>query len=80
MIPAMVDKPQWPKASHGFFLHPPLLKATAGRRRNERFKGFTDKKVKKRQHKCPICLGYGHHLHKCKKGNPDDIEAMMAIR
>ncbi|RLN05247.1 hypothetical protein C2845_PM13G08310 [Panicum miliaceum] len=32
------------------------------------------------QHKCPICQDFGHHWHKCKKGNPDDIAAMMEIR
>ncbi|KAJ1268342.1 hypothetical protein BS78_07G127600 [Paspalum vaginatum] len=35
---------------------------------------------KKRQHQCPICKDYGHHWHNCKKGNPDDIAAMMAMR
>jgi hypothetical protein len=34
LIPAIQDKSQWPKASHGFFMHPPLLKVTASRRRN----------------------------------------------
>lgn len=28
----------------------------------------------------PICKDYGHHWHKCKKGDPDDIAAMMAAR
>ena len=31
LIPAMEDKRQWPASSHGFFMHPPLLKATTGR-------------------------------------------------
>ncbi|CAN6195947.1 unnamed protein product, partial [Urochloa humidicola] len=66
--------------SHDFFMHPPLLKATAGRRKNERHKGGSEKKKKKGQHKCPICTDYGHHWHNCKRGNPDDIAAMTAER
>ena len=80
LIPAMPDKTQWPKATHGFFMYPPLLKPTSGRRRNQRFKGCTDKNKKKRQHKCPICLEVGHHWHTCKKGNPEDKKALAALR
>lgn len=83
LIPALPDKSQWPKSSHGFFMHPPLLKATAGRRKNERYKGCTEGGAKKRpkgQHKCPICKDYGHHWQNCKRGDPEDIAAMMAIR
>uniref|UniRef100_A0A0A9D1C1 Uncharacterized protein n=1 Tax=Arundo donax TaxID=35708 RepID=A0A0A9D1C1_ARUDO len=77
----MPNKTRWPKANYGFFLHPLLLRATAGRRRNERYKSCTDKKKQKGgQRKCPICTGYGHHWYNCKKGNPKDIEAMMAVR
>jgi hypothetical protein len=39
-------------------MHPPLLKATAGRPKTERYKGCSEKK-KKGQHKCPICETYG---------------------
>jgi len=35
LVPAMEDKSQWPQSCHGFFMHPPLLKATAGRRKTE---------------------------------------------
>ena len=80
LIPAMPDKTQWPKSDHGFFMHPPLLKATAGRPKTERYKGCSEKKRKSGKHLCPICKDYGHHWHKCKKGNPDDIVAMMAVR
>ncbi|XP_051227465.2 uncharacterized protein [Lolium perenne] len=80
LIPAMPDKSQWPKSDHGFFMHPPLLKATAGRPKTERYKGCGDKKSKRGKHLCPICKDYGHHWHNCKKGNPDDIAAMMAVR
>ncbi|PVH63027.1 hypothetical protein PAHAL_3G456200 [Panicum hallii] len=48
-------------------MHPPLLKATAGRRKNERYKGCTNKKGNKGKHKYHICTDYGHHWHKCKK-------------
>jgi len=61
-------------------MHPPLLKATAGRRKTERYKGCTKKTKKKGQHKCPICTGYGHHWQNCKKGNLEDIAAMLAVR
>jgi len=80
LIPAMIDKTQWPKSSHGFFMHPPLLTPVAGRPKTERHKGGTEKKKRKGQHQCPICLDYGHHWHNCKKGNPADIEAMKAVR
>ncbi|WVZ72592.1 hypothetical protein U9M48_021025 [Paspalum notatum var. saurae] len=80
LIPAMPDKSQWPKSTHGFHLYPPLLKATAGRPKTERYKGCSENKKKKGMHQCPICKDYGHHWHRCKKGNPEDIAAMMAIR
>ena len=31
-IPAMTDKSQWQQSDHGFFMHPPLVNAVAGRR------------------------------------------------
>jgi len=80
VIPAMVDKSQWPKSDHGFFMHPPLLKATAGGPKSERYKGCTEKKGNEGKHKSPICKDYGHHWHKCKKGNPEDISTLMAVR
>ncbi|KAM3255359.1 hypothetical protein ACQJBY_048590 [Aegilops geniculata] len=80
LIPAMCDKTQWPKSNHGFFMHPPLLKVVAGRPQTERHKGCSEKKRKSGQHLCPICKEYGHHWHKCKKGNKDDIAALMELR
>ncbi|KAM0898597.1 hypothetical protein ACQ4PT_021779 [Festuca glaucescens] len=80
LIPAMPDKNQWPESDHGFFMHPPLLKATAGRPKTERYKGCSEKKRKSGKHLCPICKDYGHHWHNCKKGNPEDIAAMLAVR
>jgi hypothetical protein len=47
LIPAMPDKSQWPKSTHGFFMHPPLLKPVAGRPKTERHKGNGDKKKRK---------------------------------
>ncbi|XP_066320176.1 uncharacterized protein [Miscanthus floridulus] len=32
LIPAMPDKFQWPQSDHGYFMHPPLIKSTSGRR------------------------------------------------
>ncbi|KAM0838195.1 hypothetical protein ACQ4PT_061129 [Festuca glaucescens] len=80
LIPAMPDKTQWPKSDHGFFMHPPLLKPTAGRPKTERYKGCGETKNKKGKHLCPICKDYGHHWHNCKKGNPEDIAAMLTVR
>ncbi|KAK1630606.1 hypothetical protein QYE76_004921 [Lolium multiflorum] len=57
-----------------------MEEATAGRPKTERYKGCGDKKSKRGKHLCPICKDYGHHWHNCKKGNPDDIAAMMAVR
>ena len=58
-IPAMPDKSQWPKSTHEFFMHPPLLKTVAGRPKTERYKGSGEKKKRK---KCHICLDFGHHV------------------
>uniref|UniRef100_A0A8R7UU46 Transposase MuDR plant domain-containing protein n=1 Tax=Triticum urartu TaxID=4572 RepID=A0A8R7UU46_TRIUA len=44
------------------------------------YMGCSEKKRKSGQHLCPICKDYGHHWHKCKKGNPDDIAAILAVR
>jgi hypothetical protein len=60
MISAMTDNRQWTECTHGFFMHPPLLKATTSRPKTKRYKGCSEKK-KKGQHKCPICETYGHH-------------------
>jgi hypothetical protein len=47
LILAMTDKTQWPKSSHGFFIHPPLLTPIASKTKTERHKGGTEKKKKK---------------------------------
>ena len=59
-IPAIPDKSMWSKAEHGFFMHPPLLKPTAGRRRQKRYSGAVEGSSKgaKGRHKCQQ---YGHH-------------------
>ena len=56
------------------------LRMIAGRPKIERHKGNGDKKIRKGQHMCPICEGYGYHWHNCKKDKPEDIEAMKVIR
>jgi hypothetical protein len=61
-------------------MHPPLLTTGAGRPQVERLKGNVKKKGIKCQHKCPIFLDYGHLWHNCKKGKPEDIEAMKLKR
>jgi hypothetical protein len=33
-ILSIPDKSMWPDATHEFFMHPPLLKSTVGRRKN----------------------------------------------
>lgn len=70
-IPAIPDKSMWPKSDHGFFMHPPLLKSTAGRRSQTRFRGGAEggNKGKKGRHQCPSCHEYGHHWYTCKDGD-----------
>jgi len=84
LIPAMPDKSQWPESNHGFFMYPPLLKATGGRRHTQRFKGSTEAGSsttrKKGSHQCPICKGYGHRWYNCKNGDPEDITAMQGVK
>lgn len=84
LIPALTDKAQWKQSDHDFFMHPPLLKSTAGRRKNQRFKGCTESTGsttrKKGQHRCDVCKGYGHRWYTCKEGNPDDKAALLAER
>ncbi|KAG2585923.1 uncharacterized protein LOC120672146 [Panicum virgatum] len=71
----------WPKATHGFFMHPPLLKSTAGGRRKNRMKSAMEGgNSRKKKHRCPICQELGHHWYICKNGNPEDIAAMEAVR
>ncbi|CAO2161658.1 unnamed protein product, partial [Urochloa humidicola] len=54
---------------------------TAGRRKETRFKAATEGgNGNKGRHECPICHDYGHHWYTCKKGNPEDIKAMLADR
>ena len=86
-VPSIPDKSCWPKVTHGFFMHPPLLKSTAGRHKN-RMKsameggsgGTGSKETGKRRHKCPICKELGHHWYKCNNENPEDIAAMERER
>lgn len=82
VIPALPDKSVWPKSSHGFFMYPPLLKSTSGRRKQSRFKGSKEggQTSTKGRHRCPICKQYGHHWNNCKNGDPEDIAAMLAGR
>jgi hypothetical protein len=63
VIPAIPDKSQWHNSSYGFFMYPPLLNSTTGRRKTERYKSGTEggSTSRKGQHKCPICKNYGHH-------------------
>jgi len=83
-VPSIPDKSCWPKATHGFFMHPSLLKSTSERHKN-RMKsamegGSGSKGTGKRRHKCPICKELGHHWYKCNNGNPEDIAAMERER
>jgi hypothetical protein len=79
LIPAIPDKTQWPKSTHGFFMYGPLLKSVASRHKTERLKCRSYKKGKKGQHQCPIYKEYGHHLPNCRKGSKEDIEAMKTL-
>jgi len=80
-VPSIPDKSCWAKATHGFFMHPPLLKSTAGGRRKNRMKSALEGgSSSKKKHKCPICFQFGHRWYTCKNGNPEDIAAMEAVR
>jgi hypothetical protein len=71
VIPSIPDKTMWPKATHGFFMHPPLLKSTVGRSKNRHkgaLEGGSRKKIKR--HECPICHQLGHHWYTYKNGDP----------
>ncbi|KAL6659926.1 hypothetical protein ACP70R_002048 [Stipagrostis hirtigluma subsp. patula] len=76
-IPALTDISQWPKNTHDFYLHPPILKRSAGRPSTERVKSAAEGKPKGRKgrHQCPICKGYGHSWKKCKEADPEAKEA-----
>jgi hypothetical protein len=80
-IPCIPDKSMWPKPTHDFFMHPPCLKSTGGRRKN-RMKSAVEggSKNKSKKHECPICHELGHHWYTCKNRNPEDIAAMEAER
>jgi hypothetical protein len=81
IIPAIPSKEMWPKSNHGFFMHPPVLISTSGRRKNRRYKAAIEGgRGNKGRHQCPICGQYGHHWHTCKNGDPADIEAMKLER
>jgi len=63
-VPSIPDKSVWSKATHGCFMHPPLLKSTAGGRRKNRMKsamegGSTRKTLvegasTRKKHECSI--------------------------
>jgi hypothetical protein len=82
-VPACVDKNQWPKSDHGFFLYSPLLRKVASRPRTLRIKGSHEPgaatKKKGTAHKCPICKGSRHHWKKCKEGDPDAKQALAVL-
>jgi hypothetical protein len=81
-IPSIPDKSMCPKETHGFFM-PPLLKATASRRMENRYNGSAEGGNNidtKGMHQCPICHQFGHHWYTCKDGDPIDIAVMLVER
>jgi hypothetical protein len=68
---ACVNKNQWPKSNHGFFLYSPLLRKVAGMPRTLRIKGAHETEATTNNegtaHKCSICKGYGHNWKSCKE-------------
>jgi hypothetical protein len=48
VIPSIPDKSMSPDVTHGFFMHPPLLKSTAERRKN-RYKSAVDGVARRNQ-------------------------------
>ncbi|CAO2194429.1 unnamed protein product, partial [Urochloa humidicola] len=95
-VPSIPDKSMWPKATHGFFMHPPLLKSTAGGRRKNMFKsaleggssrkksateeGTSRKKSATEEGTSRKGHQFGHHWYTCKNGNPEDMAAMERER
>ncbi|XP_039801170.1 uncharacterized protein LOC120665623 isoform X4 [Panicum virgatum] len=77
-IPSTPDKSNWPRATHGFFMHPPLHKATTERRKNKIKSALEEGNSGKKRHECPICHELGHHWYTCNNRNPEDIAAMEA--
>lgn len=87
--PVFLTSPCGPKP-HGFFMHPLLLKSTAGRRKNRmksalegyssRKKSGTEEGTGRKKLECLICHQLGHHWYTCKNGNPEDIAAVEAVR
>jgi hypothetical protein len=76
-IPCIPDKNMWPKATHGFFMYPPLLKSTGGGRHKNRMKSTMEGGSKKKgSHECRVCHLKGHHWYTCKNGDLADIAAM----
>ena len=64
-------------------MHPPLLISTAGRRKNQRFKGSSEggsTTRRKGHHRCDVRGGYGHRWYTCKDGNPEDKAVLLAER
>jgi hypothetical protein len=81
IIPAIPDKTIWPNSDHRFFMYPPLLKAIACRRRQNRYKSSAECGTStKGKHQCPICHDYGHHWYTCEEGDHVDNAAMLAER
>jgi hypothetical protein len=58
LIPALNDKSQWPKSSHGFFMYPPLLKSVAGRRQNQRFRSCSEGKSTTKKEERTTSMSY----------------------
>ncbi|PUZ67826.1 hypothetical protein GQ55_3G465100 [Panicum hallii var. hallii] len=69
------------RSDHGFFMYPPLLKAIACRRRQNRYKSSAEGGTStKGKHQCPIYHDYSHHWYTCKEGDHVDNAAMLAER
>ena len=81
-IPSLTDMSQWPQSAHGFFLYPPILKRSAGRPRNTRYKGGSEGRgtgKRSGSQKCPICKNFGHRWKTCKEAEPDAKEAFALL-
>jgi hypothetical protein len=80
VIPSLPDKSMWPKDTHGFFMHPLLLKSTVGRRKNKHKGALGGSRRKTKRHECPICHQLGHHWYTCKNGDLANIAAIEQER
>ncbi|WVZ64280.1 hypothetical protein U9M48_013826 [Paspalum notatum var. saurae] len=66
-VKPMTDRKQWPQVNPGFKLWPPILKRTAGRPRERRYKSAAEGGTQKRTTRCKRCNQLGHMAKTCNE-------------